>query len=309
MTTTANESMPEVAVIEADLSGRGCHHVSLGRRVRDKLATVWMIGSVIIAVIPLMALVIHVARTGARVMSFGFLTKPLPIVTSLPGGGVAPAIVGTAVITGTAALLAVPPGILAAIYLNEYGRQGRLARVLRFFAEVMSGVPSIVMGLFIFTLFTLRQGLSGFGGALALGCLMLPIVIRSTEEMLRLVPDELRQGSLALGCPQWRTIVSVVLPAALPGIVSGVMLAIARASGETAPLLLTIGVTSKVNADVFHGTNTTLSYQIYSNANQVFDAAKNRAWGAALTLIVIVLLCSLAARMVAARFRHDYAGF
>ena len=157
----------------------------------------------------------------------------------------------------------------------------------------------------MFTVFTLRfgeNGVIGFGGALALGCLMLPVVIRSTEEMLRLVPVELRQGSLALGCPQWRTIVSVVIPAALPGIVSGVLLAVARAAGETAPLLFTIGLTSKVNTNVFHGANTTLSAQIFKNAGEVYPAAQDRAWGAALTLIVLVVLFTIVGRVVAGRF-------
>ncbi len=153
-------------------------------------------------------------------------------------------------------------------------------------ADVMTGVPSIVMGLFIYTVFTLRFGLMGFGGSLALACLMLPIVIRSTEEMLRLVPDELRQGSYALGNRKWRTILTVVLPAAIGGIVSGVMLAVARAAGETAPLLFTIGAARKINTDLFHGPNSALPQQIFNNAQTPFAAAQDRAWGAALTLMV-----------------------
>lgn len=261
-----------------------------------------MVGSFAVAAVPLAALVYFVVRRGVAVISVAFLTKDLPIVTTVPGGGIAPAIVGTLLITGGAALLAVPLGVLAAIYLSEYGTGSPLAGVLRFFAEVMSGVPSVVMGLFIFTVYTLRAGLTGFGGALALACLMLPIVIRSTEEMLKLVPADLRQASLALGCPQWRTVTTVVVPAAAPGIVSGVMLAIARAAGETAPLLFTIGLTSKVNTNLFRGTNTALSAQIFTNAQSVFGASQNRAWGAALTLVVIVLLCSIVARVVSARF-------
>ncbi len=177
-------------------------------------------------------------------MSVGFLTKNLQVVTQLAGGGIAPAIVGTLVITGVAALMAIPLGVLAAIYLNEYGRQNRIAKVIRFMADVMTGVPSIVMGLFVATIWVsagLHYGYSGFAGSLALGALMLPIVIRSCEEMLKLVPNDLRQASDALGARRWRTVLSVVLPAALPGIVSGAMLAVARAAGETAPLLLTVG--------------------------------------------------------------------
>jgi len=277
--------------------------VSFGRRVRNGLATTWMIGAVVVAVIPLAALVLYVVRAGLKGLSAGFFTKDIPFVTTAPGGGMAPAIVGTLAITAVATLLAVPLGVLAAVYLNEYGGRGRLASVVRFLAEIMTGVPSVVMGLFIFTIFTLHYHYLGVGGSLALACLMLPIVIRSTEEMLKLVPNELRQGSLALGAPQWRTISTVVLPAGAPGIISGAMLAVARAAGETAPLLFTIGLTSTRNWNVLHGTNTTLSVQIFNNAsNMVYPAARDRAWAAALTLVAIVLVFSIAARMVSARF-------
>src|SRR5262249_44346190 len=160
----------------------------------------------------------------------------------------------------------------------------------RFMADVMTGVPSIVMGLFIFATYTIKYGLNGFGGALALGALMLPIVIRSSEEMLRLVPDELRHASDALGARRWHTVPRVTLPAAIPGLVSGAMLAVARAAGETAPLLFTIGAAYKTNTNVFHGVNTALSIQIWNNAQEPFVAAQNRAWGAALTLVVIVFI-------------------
>jgi phosphate transport system permease protein len=163
-------------------------------------------------------------------------------------------------------------------------------------------VPSIVMGLFVYAIFTLRSGLIGFGGALALGCLMLPIVIRSSETMLQLVPDELRHASDALGARRWHTVLRVTLPAALPGIVSGAMLAVARAAGETAPLLFTIGAARDTNTNVFEGPNTALSVQIFSNARRPFDAALDRAWGAALTLVVIVFVFTVIARIVSARF-------
>ncbi len=167
-----------------------------------------------------------------------------------------PAIVGTLVITGGAALMAVPLGILGAIYLNEYGKQGRLARVIRFLAEVMTGVPSIVMGLFIYVVWVLHfKNQTAFAGSLALACLMLPIVIRTSEEILQLVPDELREGSYALGSRKVRTIRTVVLPHAAPGIVSGALLAVARAAGETAPLLFTIGIVTSTNLSLFHGPN------------------------------------------------------
>jgi phosphate transport system permease protein len=168
----------------------------------------------------------------------------------------------------------------------------------------MAGVPSIVMGLFIYTVFTLRfHRLSGFGGSLALACLMLPIVIRSTEGMLRLVPRELREASYALGTTKSRTILTVVLPAAIPGITSGCLLAVARAAGETAPLLFTVGVImSKGNWNLFKGSNTTLSAQIFSLAQQPFIGSQQRAWAAALTLIAMVLTLTITARVVASRF-------
>jgi phosphate transport system permease protein len=166
----------------------------------------------------------------------------------------------------------------------------------------MTGVPSIVMGLFIFTIFVLQYGFSGFAGALALGCLMLPVVIRTTEEMLKLVPRELRDASYALGGRKSKTIRKVILPAAAPGIVSGALLAVARAAGETAPLLFTILTVTEVNTDLFHGPNTTLSVQIFRNATALFPAQQARGWGAALTLVVIVFVFTVAARIVTAVF-------
>jgi len=261
-----------------------------------------------VVVIPLGFILFYVVQKGLpELLTRGWFTEDIPAVSRKPGGGMAPAIVGTLVITLGASLMAVPLGILGAIYLHEYGGGGRLSRLIRFMADVMTGVPSIVMGLFIFTVFTLRFGLMGFGGALALACLMLPIVIRSTEEMLRLVPDELRQGSYALGNRKWRTIVTVVLPAALGGIVSGVMLAVARAAGETAPLIFTIGAARKINPNLFDGPNTALSMQIFSNAQTPYAAAQARAWGAALTLVGLVFLLTVIARIVSARFSLKHA--
>ncbi len=279
--------------------------IATRRRVANALATSWMIGSLLVALVPVVVIAVYVVSRGAAVMSWSFLTQNLAIVTQFAGGGIAPAIVGTLVITGVAALMAIPLGVLAAIYLNEYGRQNRTAKVIRFVADVMTGVPSIVMGLFVATIWVsagLHLGYSGFAGSLALGALMLPIVIRSCEEMLKLVPNDLRQASDALGARRWRTVVSVVVPAALPGIVSGAMLAVARAAGETAPLLLTIGITSTVQANPFHGTNNTLSQVVWFNAQSPFAAAIDRAWGAALTLIVIVFVFTVVARIVASRF-------
>jgi phosphate transport system permease protein len=275
------------------------------RRFVNGLATAWMAGTMLFALVPLVTIIVYVLSKGAAVMSWSFLTKNLPIITQFPGGGIAPAIVGTLLITGVAALLAIPLGIFAAIYLNEYGKQRPVARVIRFMADVMTGVPSIVMGLFVATIWVsggLHRGYETFAGALALGLLMLPIIIRSCEEMLKLVPNDLRQASDALGARRWRTVVSVVLPAAVGGIVSGCMLAVARAAGETAPLLLTIGITTTTSTQLFHHTNTTLSQEIWFNAQTPFAAAHDRAWGAALTLIAIVFLLTVLARLISSRF-------
>jgi phosphate transport system permease protein len=279
--------------------------VSPRRRFVNGIATAWMVGSLLLALVPVTVIALYVITKGARIISWGFLTKDISIQTQNAGGGIGPAIVGTLLITGVAALIAIPLGVLAAIYLNEYGGKGRLANTIRFMSDVMSGVPSIVMGLFIATIWVsagLHFGYSGFAGSLALAALMLPIVIRSSEEMLKLVPSDLRQASDALGARRWRTVLSVVLPAAMPGIVSGAMLAVARAAGETAPLLFTIGVTTSRNTNPFHGTNTTLSQEIWFNAQTPFKASIDRAWGAALTLILIVFVLTVIARIVSSRF-------
>lgn len=273
--------------------------IAPGRRVRNALASVLIVLCVGIAAVPLVLLMVYVVRRGYHVVNLKFLTKPIPPPLR-KGPGMGPAVVGTIVITFWATVVAVPLGILGAVYVTEYGAGNRLARVIRFMSDVMAGVPSIVMGLFIFTAFTLRiHKLEGIGGSLALACLMLPIVIRSTEAMLSLVPRELREASYALGTTKSRTVLTVVIPAALPGITSGCLLAVARAAGETAPLLFTIGTLQlHSNWNAFKGSNTTLSAQIFANAAQPFAGAQARAWGAALTLIVMVLGLTVAARMI-----------
>lgn len=276
------------------------------RHAANHLATALLIGAFIITVIPLALILGYVVSRGMKVMSWSFLTSDIPIVSRAPGGGMGPAVVGTLLITGAAALMAVPLGILGGIYVHEYGGSGKRARVIRFLAEVMTGVPSIVMGLFIYTTWVLAFGVSGFAGSLALACLMLPVIIRTTEEMLRLVPLDQRQSAYALGGRRAGTIVRVVLPAAAPGIISGVLLAIARAAGETAPLLFTILTVNAVNTDIFHGANTALSVQIFRNAQQVFPGPQERAWGAALTLIGIVIIFTVIARAVSAVFSRKH---
>jgi len=276
--------------------------ISPVRRFRNRLAmaSIWL--SVLVAAVPLAFVVTYLVQKGAGIVDWNFLTDDIPISSRLPGPGMGPAILGTLLTTGAATAMAVPLGVLAAVYLNEYGGKGRLASIIRFLSDVMAGVPSIVMGLFIYTVWVLRYGQTGFAGALALACLMLPIVIRSAETALKLVPDDLREASAALGSRPSRTILTVVLPAALPGVVSGALLAVARAAGETAPLLFTIGTVTESNSSLFEGTNTALSAQIFGNARQPFDAAIDRAWGAALTLIVLVFVLTAIARVVARRF-------
>ena len=301
MTTTASPPTPTPEELENWI---GARPTSTGRRVANALASIWMIGSVLFALIPLGFVAFYVVAKGISVISWSFLTKDLPIISNLPGGGIWPAIAGTLLLTFTAAAMAVPLGVLAAIYLNEYGKQNATARVIRFMADVMTGVPSIVMGLFVALIWVsagLHKGFSTFAGALALGCLMLPIVIRTSEEMLKLVPDDLRQASDGVGARRSQTVWRVVLPAALPGIVSGAMLAVARAAGETAPLLFTIGISRSFHASL-GAQNTALPKEIWNNAQQPYPASINRAWGAALTLITIVFVLTVIARLVSARF-------
>ncbi len=275
------------------------------RTVKSQLVTGLMGLAVVAVAIPLVAVVWSVVSRGGAIVidEFpAFFTADIPVVSRRHGPGMGPAIVGTLLVTGCATLLAVPLGILGAVYLHEYGAASRFARAVRFMSTVMTGVPSIVMGLFVYLVWTMKFGYSAFGGALALACLMLPVVIGSTEQMLRLVPSNLREAAYALGAAKSRTILTVVLPAALPGIVSGALLAIARAAGETAPLLFAVGAATSLNVDPLSEANTALSLQIFANATSSFAAAQDRAWGAALTLMIVAFLATLIARAATARF-------
>lgn len=273
------------------------------RSAKDRLMTGLMIASVAVVLVPLVAVLGSLlARGGGVVLDRfpDFFTEEIPKFSRREGPGMGPAVVGTLLVTAAATLLAVPIGVLGAVYLHEYGGRGRLARLVRFMATVMTGVPSIVMGLFVYLLWTIRFGFSALGGALALACLMLPVVIGASEQMLRLVPNHLREASYALGATKSRTILTVVLPAAAPGIVSGCLLAVARAAGETAPLLFAVGAAKAFNWSVLHDASTALSMQIFGNAMDV-PAAQDRAWGAALTLVSLTFLLTLAARLVTGR--------
>jgi phosphate transport system permease protein len=276
------------------------------RRTKDRIATALMVLAFVLVMIPLGFVVWTVIARGASIISWSFLTSPIPpSVAPANVGGIGPAIVGTFEIVGLATLMAVPLGVLGAIYLNEYGGKNPVARLIGLMADVMTGVPSIVMGLFIFSIWVLHFGFSGLAGAFALGCLMLPIVIRSSYEILRLVPDPLREASYALGATKSRVTLTVVLPAAIGGVVSGALLAVARAAGETAPLLFTILTVTTVNRNVFSGANTALPSQIFANAVSPYTGAQDRAWGAALTLIVISFVLLAAARFVTTRFTRQ----
>jgi len=274
------------------------------RRAKNRIATILMVLSFVVVIIPLGFVLVTVVAKGASIISWSFLTSSIPPAV-LPAnfGGIGPAVLGTIEIVALATVMAVPLGILGAIYLNEYGGNGLLARFIGFLSDVMTGVPSIIMGLFIYSLWVVHFGYSGLAGAFALGCLMLPVVIRSSYEMLRLVPNTLREGAYALGATKARVTMTVVLPAALGGIVSGSLLAVARAAGETAPLIFTIlGGLLSANTNPFSGANTALPLQIFSNASQPYTGAQARGWGAALTLIAIAFILMIVARIVTARF-------
>jgi phosphate transport system permease protein len=275
------------------------------RSAKNTIMSVVMVSGFVLIAIPLFAILYSLFSRGAHAAFSGFpdfFTKEIPHISRLPGPGMGPAILGTLLVTTGATLMAVPLGILGAVYLHEYGNDSKFSRLVRFMSVVMTGVPSIVMGLFVYVLWTMRFGYSAFGGSIAMACLMLPVVIGSTEQMLRLVPTNLREASYALGSTKSRTIVTVVIPAALPGIVSGSLLAVARAAGETAPLLFTIGAATQFNRHLFDGANNALSAQIFVNANSSFAGAQDRAWGAALTLVLLTFTITVIARVFTARF-------
>lgn len=275
------------------------------RAARNRLAVTLLWTMLVVALIPLVAVLAYTINRGAHTISLGFLTHSMKGVGPLdPGGGAYHAIVGTLEQVFIASAISVPLGLLTAVYLVEYGR-GRLAGLVRFVVDVMTGIPSIVAGLFVFAFWVvgLNRGFSGFAAGMALSVLMLPIVVRASEEMLKLVPDDLREASWALGVPRWRTIVSVVLPTASAGLTTAVMLAVARVTGETAPLLLTAFGFDAIHTDPFHGSQSALPLYVFGQAQSAFDVAVDRAWAGALTLIAVVLLLTTAARLLTRRNR------
>ena len=299
-----------LAVVGAILAGAAVYLWSRAlegsRRAVDRAATLAVTSSFVVALVPLVSLLVTVIRRGAERFDVTFFTHSLRNVVG-EGGGAVHAIVGTIIITGAAAVVSIPIGILTAVYLREYGR-GKLAAAVTFFVDVTAGIPSIVAGLFAYALFALFLGPGirlGIIGSVALAVLMIPIIVRSTEEILRIVPNSLREASYALGVPKWKTIVRVVLPTALGGIITGVMLAIARVVGETAPLLVTTGLITSVNTNPFAGRMMNLSvfaYFQYKTPGVPPEPYLARAWAAALTLIIIVLVLYFVARLVSLRY-------
>jgi phosphate transport system permease protein len=274
------------------------------RPAKDRLATSLVSGAFLLAMVPLVSLVWIVLKNGLALFSWEFLTTDMTgIYGDMTEGGALHAIIGTLWVTGIASVISIPLGIFTAIYLVEYGR-GRLARAITVLVDVMTGIPSIVAGLFAFALFTILVGpayRSALMGAVSLAVLMTPVVVRSVEEMLRLVPNELREASYALGVPKWLTVIKVVLRTAVAGITTGVMIAIARVIGETAPLLMTVGIIANINNNPFEGRMATLPVFAYRQFAQG-GVGIERSWAAALTLVAIVMLLNLGARLVSRFF-------
>jgi phosphate transport system permease protein len=289
----------------ADLSAR--FGVSPARRRKDKLARGLILAATIIALVPLVLIVYYLLKKGLGAWSSSFFTTDPTGNTFFKNsdiGGIRSAILGTIEMVALASLISIPIGVGVALWLVEYGRESWFARVVRFFVDVLTGVPSIVFGLFIYIVLIIGTGSSfaGYKGSLALSLLMLPVVIRSAEVILTLVPGGLRESALALGAPRWKVILRIVLPTALPGMVTGVLLAVARAAGETAPLLFTAGSPKTTSYDL-GGFMNSLPVQIYNDVNSPSTEVVNRAWGAALTLVTLILILNLIARLISRRSR------
>jgi phosphate transport system permease protein len=279
--------------------------LSRGRRARDRAARVLLTAAVAIALVPLVLVLYYVLERGLRVISWDFFTTDPTGRFLGPAGGIRSALLGTLEIVGLATAISVPVGIGVALYLVEYGRRGRFAGVVRYFVDVMTGVPSVVFGLFIYITLVVTQvggSFAGWKGSVALSLLMLPVVIRAGEVVLKLVPGGLREAALALGAPRWRVVLRVVLPTAGPGLVTGALLAVARAMGETAPLLFTTAVAFGATANLGDRMNS-LPVQIFNDVQSAQSRVVDRAWGSALTIVALVLLISFLARLISRRSR------
>lgn len=275
---------------------------STKRDRKERFMKWWLTALMAVASIPLILILFQVLRMGWGVISWEFFTqRENP--PAREGGGYAAGFVGTGMIMLWASAMAIPLGILAAVYLVDYGR-GFTTKVIRFFTDVMTGIPSIFVGLAVYSLIIANTDFrfGAFPAAVAISIIMLPIVVRSSEEVLRTVPVELKQGSLAMGARKWQTTVRVVLPAAAPGLTTGAMLAVARGAGETAPLILTAFGNIAIITDWFNVSINALPLQIYSGARQPFSPGIERAWGGALSLMTLVLLLTVGARLLGRRF-------
>jgi phosphate transport system permease protein len=299
-----------VPTLEAPVKAAAVQPIGLGRRIKDKIAATFFMASFAIALVPLVwVLWVVVHRGWYAITRQGWWSHSLRgVLPEQFSGGVYHALYGTVVQAGVAAIIAVPLGFMTAVYLAEY-RSTRLAKFTTFMVDVLAGLPSIVAALFVFSLWIATMGFeqSAFAVSLSLVLLMLPVVVRSTEEMLRLVPQDLREAGYALGLPKWKTIMRIVVPIAMPGIITGVLLSIARVMGETAPVLVLVGYSREINFDIFNGNMASLPLLIYSELNNPEHAGFLRVWGSALTLIIVVaavyLLAALANRLIAMRRR------
>ncbi len=267
----------------------------------DRIATGAMAAAVIIALLPVVLIFYYIIREGLAAMNWEFLTQAPPFSYRREGGGYVNGLIGTLMMVGIATVISVPLGILAAVYLVEYGGRNLLASLIRFFSDVMTGVPSVFVGLFVYTAFVVPYGFGALMGAAALSIIMMPIVVRSTEEMLKLVPQEIKNASYALGAAKWQTVLRIVLPSALPGITTGVLLAVARAAGETAPLILTALGSLTITTALVGEPISALPLAIFDGARTPFAAGQARAWAGAFELLAIVLVFTLLARVAASR--------
>ncbi len=297
------------SMLDRPLKARGFSELGRRRRLANNLATALVTLSVAIAVTPLLLVLYSVIAKGFKaITSTAWWThSQAGMTTFVAGGGAYHAIVGTVLLGLVCAVISVPIGILVAIYLVEYGGGTPLGRLASFMVDLLSGVPSIVAALFVYSLWVATLGLprSGFAVSLALVMLMVPVIVRATEEMLRIVPIDLREASYALGIPKWKTIASVVIPTGLSGIVTGIMLAVARVMGETAPLLILVGYAQSMNFNVFRGFMGSLPGMMYNQTAAgagISPAPTDRLWGAALTLILVIAVINVGARVIARRY-------
>jgi len=276
--------------------------VSAARRAKDRLARGLLAAATAVALAPLVLILFEVAKRGlGAVEGLAFFTEGPPGFVGARGGGVANGIIGTLEMVGLALVISVPLGVMGALYLVEFGKASRLAKLIRFLADVMTGVPSIVFGIFVYSVIVIATGsFSALAGAVAVALIMWPVIMRASEEVLRVVPEDIREAAHALGVPRWRIILKVVLPTASGGLVTAIMLGTARGAGETAPLLFT-ALGNQFISFRMGKPMSALPLEIFRGATAAFNASNERAWAAALTLILLILLLTTIARLMAHR--------